>query len=153
MYDPARSSSEEGGPWRLKGLLLELFSLLLDSAAEGDSGGPSLSEPVSRALSLIENRFADPGLGLAELAQAACLSVAQFGRLFTAQVGRPPMAYVQHLRLREAGLLLRQTQQRTEQIADAVGYRDALYFSKLFRRAYGQSPRAFRASRDDWSPT
>jgi len=146
MFDPTETPQQAGSAWRLKGLLLELFGDILDAATECHTGITTVSEPIQQAQALIEEHFTDPTLNLAQVAQSVCLSVAHFGRRFTREIGCAPMAYLQQLRLREAAFLLRQTGQRIDAIAEAVGYHDPLYFSKLFHRAYGMSPRAFRAT-------
>lgn len=144
MFDPARLESGQGWvAWRVKALLMDFFSLLLDSATDANCS-PLCPEAVDQALFLMEEKFNDPRLSLEAIARKVCLSPAHLGRIFKEHVGVAPMAYVQRLRLREAALRLQQTGQRIEQIADAVGYSDPLYFSKLFHREYGLSPRSFR---------
>lgn len=144
MYDPASWQQKSGSVWQLKGLLLELFGKILDAASDHHTGAKAISVPVQQARILIEEHYMDPLLNLASLAQTVCLSTAHFGRCFTKEIGCAPMAYVQQVRLREAAYLLQNTDQRIDRIAEAVGYHDPLYFSKLFRRTYGKCPRAFR---------
>ncbi|HEY3333476.1 MAG TPA: AraC family transcriptional regulator [Capsulimonadaceae bacterium] len=144
MYAQKDTSCIDGGAWRLKGLLIELFGMLLESSETQGIGQPHVSELVQRVRDLLDEQFANPELTLDHLASVACLSRAQFGRRFAAEVGEPPMAYVLRLRLREASLLLRHTRQRVSDIALSVGFNDPLYFTKTFHRAYGASPRAFR---------
>ncbi len=48
------------------------------------------------------------------------------------------------LRMQKAMQLLADTGQTLEQVAQAVGYQDAVGFSKVFKRTTGQSPRQFR---------
>lgn len=144
MFDAVSATSHEGSGWRLKGLLLDLLSQLLDCGGVSSADGDYISEPVARALELIEDNFCDANISLSQIAHEVRLSKVHFGRLFASKIGYPPMCYIQNLRLREAAILLRQTEQRIEQIAYAVGYGDPLYFTRLFRRRYGMSPRAFR---------
>ncbi len=56
------------------------------------------------------------------------------------------MEYLAILRVRRAQHLLRRTTLSVKEIAFRVGVRDPLYFSRLFRKVVGQSPRAWRAS-------
>lgn len=141
MLNPKAAAPGQPLQWLIKGLLLELLALLAEGTTAAAARRPSA---ITAALRLMEQEYADPGLTLEELAAAACLSKAQFGRIFTEHLGISPMLFVQQLRLREAASLLRQTGHRISEIARQVGYDDALYFSRLFRRAYGTSPRRYR---------
>ena len=48
------------------------------------------------------------------------------------------------LRVNRASLLLRQTDKSLVQIALECGFRDQSYFTKVFRRVAGKTPREFR---------
>lgn len=65
-------------------------------------------------------------------------------RAFQQYTGRTPAQYQQHLRLTEGARLLAETDLPVQRIAERVGYRDALYFSRLFRRKFGKSPSQYR---------
>lgn len=144
MFDPALEGLPEGSALKVKGALLNLFGVLLESSA--GEGGPfaGRNEAVDRALRLIEAHYTDEDMTLEWLAAKVCLSHDHFGRVFKRCMRMSPMAYAQALRLREAAALLRNTGERIERIARMVGYGDALYFSRLFRREFKRSPREFR---------
>lgn len=67
-----------------------------------------------------------------------------FKRRFTAATGLAPMAYVQRLRVREAQRRLERTEQTVEEVAWQVGYEDVASFRRLFKRACGMTPGAYR---------
>jgi AraC-like DNA-binding protein len=46
--------------------------------------------------------------------------------------------------MQEAAFLMRDVNMNVSQIAQACGYDDLSYFSRLFRRTYGKSPRKYR---------
>ncbi len=50
------------------------------------------------------------------------------------------------MKIEYACQLLDSSELSVKAIADAVGYDDALYFSRLFRQTMGLSPRAYRSS-------
>jgi AraC-like DNA-binding protein len=78
------------------------------------------------------------------LAGIACLSAAQFHRVFREATGTTPVRYLRHVRLRHAQQLLISTRRPVAEIARGVGYEDAFVFSKLFRRVSGVGPREYR---------
>ena len=55
-----------------------------------------------------------------------------------------PLEYVHTLRLEEAKQMLEAGEQPVEAIANEVGYEDAAFFSRLFRRKVGLTPVQYR---------
>ena len=55
-----------------------------------------------------------------------------------------PMQYILSLRISAAKNFLENTEKNISQIANAVGYDNALYFSRLFRKHTGYSPSDYR---------
>ena len=91
----------------------------------------------------IESEYATP-IRLPDLAQQANLSVPHFCAEFKRHFGTPAIDYLIRQRLHQAGYLLKDRNLRIKEIARRVGYDDLYYFSRLFRKHYGVSPRAFR---------
>lgn len=75
------------------------------------------------------------------------LSVSRYAALFRRALGRSPQRYLIELRLRNAQELLMRTDMSISEVARSVGYDDALYFSRLFRKYMGFSPREARRDR------
>ena len=78
------------------------------------------------------------------LAEVAGLSVAHLHRMFTAQVGESPAAYIRRLRLERAGRKLRMGAVDIGEVALAAGYGSHNAFSKAFKQHFGLSPSVFR---------
>ena len=64
--------------------------------------------------------------------------------MFRKELGCTPAEYWSRRRLSQAALFLQTTDQTVTEIAGSVGMDDPLYFSKVFRRAYGQPPTEYR---------
>jgi AraC family transcriptional regulator of arabinose operon len=96
-------------------------------------------------------RFLRENLGrtltLGEMARHAGLSIPHFGALFRRQLNCPPLEFHIRLRMQRAGELLETSDHTVGEIAQALGYADALYFSRLFRLKLGQAPTEYRAAR------
>ena len=90
--------------------------------------------------------YYDGDLRLEEIARAASVSPYHFHRLFHGVFGETPNEYLQQKRLSRARELLRNSEQSVMEVSLAVGFESSTSFSALFRRAYGCSPREYRAA-------
>lgn len=86
----------------------------------------------------------EQSIGLNELACEARLSVSHFCRAFKKTFGQTPHAYVLRLRLELARTLMLSTGDPLSQIALCCGLADQAHLSKLFRRAFHDTPNAWR---------
>ena len=98
---------------------------------------------LDQARKFIETHFDHP-FNLATTAEQAHLSPAHFCHCFARQFGVPPREYAMRLRLQRGAQLLANRELAVFQVAEMVGFLDALYFSRLFRKRYGLSPNQFR---------
>jgi transcriptional regulator GlxA family with amidase domain len=76
--------------------------------------------------------------------QLSGLAERSFKRRFQQATGMSPLAYVHALRLEEAKQMLETSEDSVEAIANAVGYEDAGFFSRLFRREVSLTPAQYR---------
>jgi CheY-like chemotaxis protein len=67
-------------------------------------------------------------------------------RCFNDEMGLTPMAYLNRFRLRQARRLLQSTSRSIGEIADAVGFSNSAYFSRVFKQEMGASPSEYRRS-------
>ena len=80
-------------------------------------------------------------------ADALHLTKGTLGRKLKAAVGLSPGAFLRHLRLERAAQLLAQDAGLTVyEVADAVGYKDADHFAKVFRARFGMPPSQYKAN-------
>ncbi|MBS1887694.1 MAG: helix-turn-helix transcriptional regulator [Actinobacteria bacterium] len=98
-----------------------------------------------RAKDLADARYAEP-LRVEEMAAAAGLSRAHFSREFRRAFGEPPHAYLLTRRLERAAALLRDTDRSVAEICLDVGLTSVGSFTTSFKRNFGRTPTAYRAS-------
>ena len=85
-------------------------------------------------------------LSVAEIADAVGISESLLYRVFRAEEGTTPIAYLRSVRLRHAKeLLIESGERKIAEIAARVGFSDAAYFSKIFRADTGMTPRTYRS--------
>jgi transcriptional regulator GlxA family with amidase domain len=91
----------------------------------------------------IAQNYQQPG-PVARMAQRSGLAERSFKRRFQQATGMAPLEYVHTLRLEEAKQMLETSDLPVEAVANEVGYEDAGFFSRLFRRQVGITPSAYR---------
>lgn len=101
---------------------------------------------MTQVIEFIDRNYAK-SLTVAVLARRAKLSPFHFIRAFRSATGLTPHQYLRERRLDRARHLLSTTSMPVTEVCEAVGFTSLGSFSTLFRRATGQSPNAFRASR------
>jgi len=82
-----------------------------------------------------------------DLARHAGLSVAHFSLLFQRQTGLSPIQFLIQQRMRRACQLMDTASLTIREVAARVGYEDPYYFSRLFSKSMGCSPRQYRRAR------
>lgn len=75
------------------------------------------------------------------------VSVDRFAHLFKNTVGVSPHKYITDIRIRQAKYLLEYSDLNINEVSSYVGFEDALYFSRLFKKIYGVSPSTLRKNK------
>lgn len=89
----------------------------------------------------IENK-----LTLSDLASQFGYSESYLYRLFFKETQYAPMNYFLHLKIERACQLLLNTNMKINQVALKLGFDDPYYFSRIFKKIAGSSPKAYRAT-------
>ncbi len=85
-------------------------------------------------------------INLCDVAEAVGYSPSYLTNLVRQQTGHSLYRWIVERRMAEAISLLRKTDMAINQIATAIGYKDACHFSRHFRQVHGTSPQAWRNS-------
>ncbi len=101
------------------------------------------TDRIRRALTHARDHLAEP-LPIDRLANAACLSVRQFARLFRKETGETPARAVERLRCEAARIRLRDSNDPVGTIARLVGFADAERMRCAFLRSFGHPPQTQR---------
>ena len=72
------------------------------------------------------------------------MSTARFAVVFKEATGRTPTEFLEDARMEDAKKLLDKTTLTVSEVSASVGYRDPLYFSRIFRRRFGVPPTEYR---------
>lgn len=128
-------------------LEFELAAILIGAAKPKYDSELRLQQ-VQRVLPVLHALDTDPAAGHSResMAKLAHLSPSRFAAVFKEAVGLAPVDYLLKLRLQRAQQLLLDRDLSVEHVAVQVGYRDAFYFSRLFKAHHGMSPRGYRTA-------
>jgi len=128
---------DEIGGW-LKGIASEL-------AASAQANRNLVSRvQIAKATDYIEEHYAEEKLSLQDLCRHTLMSASYFSLIFKQSTGETFIEYLTRVRLEKAKELLLTTSLKFYEIAAQVGYADPNYFSILFKKHTGSSPRDFR---------
>ncbi|NLP34827.1 MAG: response regulator [Clostridiales bacterium] len=120
-----------------------LNSLILDCLQiDGDIDINSKNK-VKLAIKYIEDNF-NIDISINDLADKFAISPNYFSTIFKKETGQTTMNYIKTLRLNKACEYLKYSDKSVADIAKEVGYQDSQYFFKVFKKAIGQTPLAYR---------
>jgi two-component system response regulator YesN len=94
----------------------------------------------------IEQGYSDPDLQLEHVANHVFINASYLRAVFKKEFGLTLSDYVTQYRMKKAKELLGRGTMRLSDIAERVGYSDASYFSKSFKKYYGYSPSEYEKS-------
>lgn len=83
-------------------------------------------------------------LSLDEIAEHTGYSASYFTAMFNKRTGFAPLTYFNQLKIQQACKLLDFTDMKINQICHKIGIEDTYYFSRLFSKVMGMSPREYK---------
>lgn len=99
---------------------------------------------LEEAKSYIEQHYDDVNISLNSVAASVNLSPNHFSSIFSQEMGKTFVEYLTFVRMEKAKELLRTSSLKSAEIAYAVGYKDAHYFSYLFKKNQDCTPKEYR---------
>ncbi|MBR2319185.1 MAG: helix-turn-helix domain-containing protein [Clostridia bacterium] len=110
---------------------------------EGRQSKNAIINEVERAAHYFKEQY-NTAISIERYAREHMMSVNWFIHSFKKVMKVPPMQYVVSLRIAAAKGYLESTNKSVAEIAEEVGYENALYFSRIFRKYTGLSPTEYR---------
>jgi two-component system response regulator YesN len=129
---------------KMNTLLTAIFEKVI--AFRDKAAGSKYQEVIAKAQTYIQKNYSDKDISLHSVAKEVNFSPNHFSTVFSQEMGETFISYVTRLRLERAKLLLKTTKMRTSDIGYEVGYNDTQYFSYVFKKNTGMTPKDFRNS-------
>jgi len=100
---------------------------------------------VENALRFIQYNYTDD-ISIEDIAAYIGVSRSYLYKLFTEAMGLSPKEYLMNLRISQACGLLRSNEMTISQISASVGFKDPLYFTRVFKKSKGMTPGQMKGS-------
>lgn len=123
--------------------LLILVSRQTGARAQVKEMNPYTRAAMENAVQYFDTHYSED-IRIEEFAASKAMSTSWFIRSFREYCRMTPKQYITNLRITNAKILLRQTEFPVSEIGAIVGFDNALYFSRIFRRQTGMSPSEYR---------
>ncbi|UCS91759.1 AraC family transcriptional regulator [Echinicola marina] len=120
------------------------FSLVYPKKLLLEEASPK-KEEIEKAIEYMKENVENL-LTLEEMAKQAQLSISHFSYTFKQKTGYTPINYFNHLKIQKACQYLQFTDWTLKRISSQLGFEDAYYFSRLFKKHMGYAPNFYRKS-------
>lgn len=120
-----------------------LLDSLWESGEDKSSDSSSIMQQVEQIHRYIERSYHE-NITLTALAEQYHMDASYLSRIFSQKYGETIIAFLTRIRMEKAAELMKDQDKKLETISFLVGYDNYNYFSRVFRKKMGCSPREYR---------
>ncbi len=124
-------------------LLHFLSSFLFDPIFNEASSEDNDTDIIHQSILYMQQKMSSI-LSLQDISAHVHISMSHYAFLFKKKTGFSPIEYFNHLKIQKACQYLQFTSMRIKEIAYQLGIEDPYYFSRLFAKVMGMSPKEYR---------
>lgn len=131
---------------RLSVYLIQIIDLIANDYLEQyhlDTSLPTTYLTYRKIIMYLNERYTSD-IDKEDIEKFMSLNYEYLGQIFKKYANIPMVSYVQQLRVQKSKFLLMDNLKTINEIAGEVGYQDALYFSRVFKKWMGVSPQGYR---------
>lgn len=125
------------------GITLQILGYLYSVSLSNETEKSPIGRLIEKAKFLLQESL-EKHIDLEHMARQLPMGYSSFRKEFKRLTGEPPNQFVLNLRLNRAKYLLETTSLTINEIAEQTGFESVFYFSKLFKKRNGRSPRFYR---------
>lgn len=138
-------SEKPGNRSSILGYFLILLIQILRSVNIGVSTRETIPENIVKVIAYMRKHYPE-NISLKDLVKISNMSLSSFMREFTGKVGTAPMSFLTEIRISQSCSMLQGSKLSVSEIAQETGFNDSNYFSRVFRKHLGVTPREFRST-------
>lgn len=112
-----------------------------------DISGQRYSDIIEAARKYIQMNYMSDEISLGSVASSVGMSASYFSSLFSQETNQTFVEYLTGIRMDKAKELLMCSNKKSSEIGFEVGYKDSHYFSHIFKKTQGCSPKEYRSRR------
>lgn len=127
----------------ISGITLQILGILNAVSMQQEDGHDPTAKLISTAKFMLEESLDKP-VDMEKLVRGLPMGYSKFRKAFKQSTGESPNQYHLNLRLNRAKGLLASTALNINEVASQTGFDSLFYFSKLFKKKTGVSPKSFR---------
>ena len=131
----------------IQGYMKELLSQAIE--IRDTVSGRRYSDIIEQAKERIEKTYMSEEISLNAIAASVGMSPSYFSSVFSREVGKTFVEFLTGIRMEKAKELLMCSPMKTSEIGYEVGYKDPHYFSYIFKKTQGISPKEYRGRKGD----
>lgn len=145
LFKSAERAYTKGELLRCTAKLYELFAII-KKEKDSEYTPSARARVIEPALRLIGERIEGRAPTVGELAALCEVSEGYFRSLFMSVFGQSPIDYITTAKIKRAKELIRSGLCPISEAARSVGFEDIAYFSRVFKKIVGISPREYKNS-------
>ena len=143
MYDIWKEK-KQGYRYKCTSLLYELLYFLNCQEHANIISSITHDNKIKTAIDYIHTNYRNIGIDVSHLANMCCMSEAYFRKLFKMIYDVSPKQYILNLKLEIASQLLQSQFYTINEVSDKSGFNDVKYFSRIFKKRFGFTPKEFQ---------
>ena len=126
--------------------VIKYLSYKLEELSEiyGEKKGISYSQPITKAMEIVEENYGDEELSANIIAKQVGLSNSYFSTKFKEEVGTGITDYINTVRIQHAKKMLDEETYMIYEVAEKTGFGSSQYFSKIFKQITGLTPNEYK---------
>jgi len=128
--------------FRLQKSFYDLLDFVFEEALSIDEDKHDTSKAIQMTINYMKKNFKEP-ITREKLAKLAGLSPSYYSYAFKKEIGMSPIEFLHNVRIEKAKKLLVSTNDKLKVISQNVGFNDEFYFSRIFKKRLGVSPKIY----------